>query len=364
MKKKLVIIEDNRDIRILLEEILTSNGFEVFVAENGYVGIQLIIEIEPDLVLCDIMMPELDGYEVLKTVRKSANIANTPFIFLTAKIEKTDIRNGMQLGADDYLTKPFEEQELINSINSRLERTKKLNEEIERKVQQLKNNMSAVYSHEVNTPLNGIMGLSDVLLKYYKTSLPPNVVEMINYIKEAGARLFRTTSNLILYADLQKYTKETYQQKFSNCIFPDYSEPLLDSILDFTKPYNREDDLSIDFQNANLKISETDLTKMITEVLDNALKYSDRGTPIFISSKLNDDYISFKISDFGYGFKKEWMEQIGAFVQFDRNIKEQQGMGLGLYFVQKLAEFNNVTFQITENIPTGTVVTFKIPIAE
>jgi CRP-like cAMP-binding protein/CheY-like chemotaxis protein len=122
MKKKVLIIEDNIDIRENIVEILGLAGFEVFEADNGKTGVDLALKNIPDIVLCDIMMPELDGYGVLYLLNKNPETAAIPFVFLTAKAEKVDLRKGMEMGADDYLTKPFDDIELLNAIESRLKK--------------------------------------------------------------------------------------------------------------------------------------------------------------------------------------------------------------------------------------------------
>jgi CRP-like cAMP-binding protein len=126
MKKKILIIEDQLEVRENIEELLELSNYEPITAENGKVGIKKALEVKPDLILCDIMMPEMDGYEVLYLLGKNPNVANIPFIFLTAKSEQTDFRKGMNLGADDYITKPFEEIELLNAVERRLNKYEQL----------------------------------------------------------------------------------------------------------------------------------------------------------------------------------------------------------------------------------------------
>lgn len=118
--KTILIIEDNHDIRESTAEILTLADYQVYTAENGKKGVELAISNNPDIILCDIMMPELDGYGVLYMLSKNEQTAGIPFIFITAKSERTDMRKGMEMGADDYLTKPFGDMELLNAIETRL----------------------------------------------------------------------------------------------------------------------------------------------------------------------------------------------------------------------------------------------------
>jgi DNA-binding response OmpR family regulator len=124
----ILLIEDNPDIRENTEELLELAGYDVITAENGKIGIKEAKENLPDLILCDIMMPVMDGYDVIYYLSIDSKTSCIPFIFLTAKSEKTDFRKGMELGADDYLTKPFEEVELIKAIERRLNKSKQIKE--------------------------------------------------------------------------------------------------------------------------------------------------------------------------------------------------------------------------------------------
>ncbi len=150
--KKILLIEDNKDVRENTAEILELSNYKVLTAVNGKIGASIAIKEKPDLVICDIMMPVLDGYGVLHLLGKNKETANIPFIFLTAKTDRTDVRKGMEMGADDYITKPFEESELLNAIEVRLKKSESLNKEFApgaeglnqfiseaRKLEQLKN---------------------------------------------------------------------------------------------------------------------------------------------------------------------------------------------------------------------------------
>ena len=128
--KTILLIEDNEDIRSNTAEILELSNYRVIVAENGKIGVEKALEYRPDLIVCDIMMPVLDGYGVLHAIHKNETIKNTPFIFLTARSERNDFRKGMELGADDYISKPFSATELLDAIDSRLKKIDLLKHEL------------------------------------------------------------------------------------------------------------------------------------------------------------------------------------------------------------------------------------------
>jgi CheY-like chemotaxis protein/CRP-like cAMP-binding protein len=124
--RSILVIDDNKDIRENTAEILELAGYKTFTAENGKKGVETALKEKPDVIVCDIMMPELDGYGVLHLLRKNPEAQNIPFIFLTAKTERSDFRKGMEMGADDYVTKPFEGVELLNAIEMRLKKAEVL----------------------------------------------------------------------------------------------------------------------------------------------------------------------------------------------------------------------------------------------
>lgn len=170
---KILIIDDEENIRETVCEILELKGFEISSASNGKEGIAKAIEFKPDLIICDVMMPKMNGYETIKNVRKIKSLAHTPFVFLSAKTQKDDLRKGMNLGADDYLPKPFEIEELLEVIKKRIDRIenisfkyiKKENElfEVLQEQQKKLDVFSYTNSHKVRGPLARLMGLMNIL---------------------------------------------------------------------------------------------------------------------------------------------------------------------------------------------------------
>ncbi len=135
--KTILLIEDNQDVRENTAEILELANYKVMQAENGKAGVELAQKNKPDLIICDIMMPVLDGYGVIHLLSKNAETASVPFIFLTAKSERGDFRKGMEMGADDYITKPFDDVELLRAVESRLKRSEMLRAEFSKNVEGL-----------------------------------------------------------------------------------------------------------------------------------------------------------------------------------------------------------------------------------
>ncbi|MFN4079494.1 MAG: response regulator [Saprospiraceae bacterium] len=192
--KKILIIEDNFDVRENLAEILTLSGYETIVAENGKAGIDAALHENPDLILCDIMMPELDGYGVLHILSRQSKTSDTPFIFLTAKAEREDFRRGMALGADDYITKPFDDANLLQTIEARIRKSERLRHASSRETGSLERFIDEAKA------LEAIRRLSDnrEVRSYRKKDLifrEGEIPRWLFYIESGKVKLFKTSDD-------------------------------------------------------------------------------------------------------------------------------------------------------------------------
>jgi CRP-like cAMP-binding protein len=192
--KKILLIEDNRDVRETTADILELADYKVTTAESGKEGVKLAQQDGPDLIICDIMMPGLDGYGVLHILSKKPETAGIPFIFLTAKSERTDIRKGMNLGADDYLTKPFEETELLDAVETRLRKSNMRSEQSPQDLQKLE----ALY-HEARE-IKGLKDLSSQrkIQTFDKKSvlfLEGSSGKVLYFIREGKVKTYKTTQD-------------------------------------------------------------------------------------------------------------------------------------------------------------------------
>src|SRR4051812_11942199 len=187
---------------VLMQTILVIEDDKAIRAADGLAGVALAREEWPTLIVCDIMMPYLDGYGVLAQLRKHAETASIPFIFLTARTTENDIRQGMNLGADDYLTKPFRAEELLRAIQARIARQALLLEKLQRRVDELHRNLLSVLPHELNTPLHGILAGIEFLREEKGTLEAADIDQLLWIIQQSALRMRRLVSNSLLHNDL------------------------------------------------------------------------------------------------------------------------------------------------------------------
>ncbi|MEG4306113.1 response regulator [Microcoleus sp. D3_18a_C4] len=360
---KILVIEDEEAIRENILELLEAENFEGIGAINGKVGIKLAIEKIPDLILCDMMMPEVDGHGVIKALRSEPLTATIPFIFLTAKADKVDVRTGMELGADDYITKPCTPQELLKAIAIRLEKQKTISRQSQKTLDELRTNISMSLPHELRTPLNAILGFSELILSEYQVLEESDILEMIGQIHTSGHRLYRLIQNFLLYAELEiAATNPEVLKEMRNSEFSCVKSLLSQKARQQAKHANRTDDLQLNLQDSSVAIDSVRLAKIVEELLDNAFKFSLEGTPVLLSSFVENQTFILSVKDQGRGLTTDQIAQLEAYRQFDRKLYQQAGLGLGLAIVQRLVELHGGEFKIESLPQQETIVCVSLPV--
>lgn len=361
---KILIIEDHNDLREDIIEMLELEGYQAFGAEDGAQGIDVARMKMPDLIVCDIMMPGMNGYEVLETLRAYSDTATIPVIFLTARAEKVSRRQGMVLGADDYLTKPMMVNELLDSIKTQLRKRQELNEIANKHLEALRQNIATALPHEFRTPLNTIIGFSEMLKTEAQRLKPDQVIGWSEHINSAAKRLHRLVENYLYYIRLQvAHQSKTLPEVEEADLAHDATYILEEEILRLVSDYKRYNDVTMEFEFVQtLGIPSADLSKVVKELVENALKFSHVDTPIHVSGRIVEDNYQLSIVDKGIGISDEQREEIGAYMQFERFINEQQGLGLGLAIVDLLAKVHQIEFSINGKEGEGTTVCLTIPI--
>ncbi len=361
--KKILVVEDEASLRKDIIEMLTYEGFDVIGAENGKVGIAQAQQHLPDLIICDIMMPELNGYDVLAELRRETKTATIPFIFLTARTDKMDRRQGMEQGADDYLTKPFAIQELLRTIETRIEKHEKVLAEAERRNVELRNNIILSMPHELRTPLTVILGFSDILITDYAEMERPRIAEMSEHINKAAVRLYHLVENYLVYAQIEIAANEPDFDKMLRAnTTPEPMIVIENQAIQKAQEHDRESDLVLEIAALEyLPMLEDYLKKMVEELVDNAFKFSPEGTPVEVRLIEAPDRFLLTITDQGRGMSPEQVSDVGAYMQFNRKFYEQQGSGLGLTISRRVAELHGGRLSI-ESVPDEyTTVTVMLP---
>ena len=362
--KKILVVEDAQSLRKDILEMLGFEGYDAIGAENGLVGVEKARQEMPDLVVCDIMMPGLDGFGVLEELRRDPVTATIPFIFLTARTDRVDIRQGMGLGADDYLTKPFTASELLTTVHARLEKRDIIEQITEQKMDDLRGNIILALPHELRTPLNVILGFSDLLVSDAEVMDAVRISEMARHINSSAFRLFRLIENFLVYAQTELIKTDSRQLEALRTGYLMYPRAaIVHHCEQKTAAHDRETDLSLAVDDTKaIGISEEYLKKIIEELLDNAIKFSEPGTPIEVRAWPADDRYLVRVSDRGRGMAPNQWESLGAYMQFDRRIYEQQGIGLGLIIAKRLTELHNGSIRFESTLGVGTSVTISMPL--
>ncbi len=362
--KKLLVIEDEPAVLENIIELLDGEEYQVKGADNGYLGIEIAKEFLPDLIICDIMMPEIDGYGVLKNLQIDSMTSTIPFIFLTAKSELNDIRYGMGLGADDYITKPFLPEELYRTIKTRFKKLDNLSSKSEKQLQELRMNIASTLPHELRTPLNGILASSQILMDYYDTMDSDEVKQLHKNIFNSSKRLHDLIAMYLFYTDVELlyFDSNRRDKLFNSCIPINSSDTIYKTFLYMAKEYNRENDLNFNLAEAHIDMYMEHFQHVCEELASNALKFSVAGKEINIQSEAVDGLFQLIVTDNGRGISADHLKKIGAYVQFDRKIYEQQGSGLGLIITQRLVQIYKGKISIQSELDKFTRITITLPL--
>lgn len=354
MKYKILVIEDEPKLRENICEILENEDYDVEYAENGKIGVEKVKKFNPDLIICDIMMPEMDGLEVLKQLQGAIETASIPFIFLTAKVEPENLRKGMSLGADDYLFKPFHIQDLINAVQRRLTK-KELNE---KKIKEIQEQIIAKVPHELRTPLVPILGYSELIEE--ETDLE-QIREMAKVIKMYGKSLHSKIEKFLFYTDvlLKNKIKNINDKKVSTII----NNTLIGFLsIEFPLDLKAKERIKPDLEEAFIAIEEEELKTLLNELLENSLKFSDINSQITVDGKTSGDKYILTIKDYGRGMDQEEINSITAFKKFGKEQLTEPGIGLGLAIVKLITELRKGSVLFSSEKNKFTEVSLSIPL--
>jgi two-component system, sensor histidine kinase and response regulator len=357
----ILLVEDEAMLRSSVAAILEIEGYTVLEASDGEEALGIARNKLPDLIISDIMMPHLDGYGLLLALKEQSATASIPFIFLTAQSKYVDVRRGMSYGADDYLVKPVNPPELLEAIQTRLQKLELIKRQTEQRLEALRTSIITTLPHELLTPLTGIMGYVDLIVDDYSRLQPESMLRMLQRVQRASYRLHRLIQNYLLFMQLEVVGfSEQRLEQFNNAqeSYPSDPSHLAPRIIEGRAAfYSRSADVRMNVQGARLRILPEDFQKIVEEVIDNAFKFSPENTPIVINGSVQPDktYL-LTVQDSGRGMTSEQIKSVAAMVQFERKRYEQQGSGLGLALAQRLVGLYNGTLTIDSTVGQGSIV--------
>jgi len=360
--KRILVIDDEEWLREMVHIALGQKGFDVIEAENGAVGIEKARKELPDLILCDVNMEKVDGYLTLSALRNEPATAAIPFILMTGLADNAGMRHGMELGADDYLPKPFTIEGLYAAVEARLKKAQALRQEAEKKLADLRDNLTLMLPHELRTPLNGILAYGEILAAEASTLPAREIAEMGQVIHDSGKRLERLVENFLIYAQIELLGAD--MQKIGALRQKQTQSParlIEEHARGQAQAAKRGDDLALNLADHAVPMSEGYLAKIVDELVQNAFKFSEAGKRVSVGLSASPTGVMLSVTDQGRGFSTEHITKVGAYMQFDRKIQEQQGLGLGLVIARRLTELHGGTLSIQSERGGATTVTVRLP---
>lgn len=368
MSAKILVIEDEAPLRAQVVEMLELEGYDVSEAENGGMALGMLENTQPDIIICDIAMPDFDGYQILEHVRKNERLALVPFIFVTARADRSFVRHGMDLGADDYITKPFSRSELLSSIESRLARFKKLSTNNQpAELDNAKRQLTNMVAHELRTPLVSMTMIHELISQKLDDLSGDEMRDLLKMMQSGNQRMQHLVEQMVMSTQLNtNVIDENTVKEYGQAL--DIQVVISNAIEQGRGFAYRNQDGSIKrAQNkpyATVKALIKPLSFALAELIANALIFSPPNSSVIIQERLIEGWVHVNIVDSGVGLTTTRLKKASLpFEQIDREKQEQQGMGMGLPLAIKIVEIHggDIAFQSTAS--GGTQVVVKLPLS-
>ena len=363
----LLVVEDHVPLRAAIKQVLEAADYTVLTATDGVEGLESMRQSRPDLIVADIMMPRMDGYAFYEAVRSLPEMVSIPFIFLTAKAEKEDVLRGKQMGAEDYIIKPFDPQELLVIIQARLGRAHAIQTAAEEEFSQLKREIVNMLSHELRTPLTYIQGYTALAMDDIPSLSPDALEEFLTAIKQGADRLTRLVEDSLILVRLD--TGQAEQEYRMLVKRHDDLDDIIKGIVTKWQERAATRNVSLEIETAPdlppIQLCRPFFEDSLSRLIDNAIKFTrEKGLPVTISTQAADDWVEVAVQDRGVGVSEDTIPCLFArFRQIDRGTMEQQGSGLGLAIAQELIVLHGGEITVNSILGEGSTFTIRLPVA-
>lgn len=362
-----LVVEDDTHLLSGIRDILELEEYQVWTAQNGVEGLELLRsnpDTPPDIIVSDIMMPQMDGFTFLREVQKDDRWVSIPFIFLTAKSEKKDRHEGTMMGADIYLTKPFDAKDLLVAVAGRLQRRRSMTRVQDNEVSNIKRKILNILNHEMRTPLTLVVAYADMLKDFDPENMSEDdIMLFLRGVNSGADRLRRLIENFIVLVEIDSGdAAKTYgwRKKPIDDMTPiirDARRQTVDVLPDGECHLYVADDLP------TFTADREFFTVILRELMDNAVKFSDNtSVPPEVHITHEGDYIVIRAMDQGRGIPEHELDNIWqAFYQIKREHYEDQGAGSGLAIVAGLTKIHQGDYMVESTFGEGSVFTIRIP---
>lgn len=366
-KPCILVVEDNDPIREAIRMILEDEGFRVVTAVDGVEALQKMEQTRPDLILADIMMPRMDGRAFYRAVRERPEWLSIPFIFLTALGTKEDILLGKEMGAEDYLVKPFDPQDLVRVIRARLRRAQEIQQARAAELDRLKQQIITVLGHELRTPLTYIVGYTDLALEDLSTLSPNMLQEALGGIKRGAERLSRLVNDLLLLLRLD--SGQTAEEiRLLSEVRTDLDDIVRD-VVDRYQSQARSAGILLEYRVKGplppVRICELLFKDALGRLIDNGIKFTlGKGIRVQVTVSAVNDRVQISVADEGIGIPEAEIPHLfERFRQINREKMEQQGVGLGLAIARELIRLHGGDITVQSQFGQGSTFTIWLPVA-
>ncbi len=360
----ILLVEDDDIVRVIAEETLATAGYVVVAVTDGVEAMAAMSRVRPNLIVSDVRMPRCDGFELLQWVRRHPDHEWLPFIIVSAKADTSDLRAGMSLGADDYVTKPYLPDDLLSTVAVRLERAAK----IEGYQRQMREFLAGRLPHDLRSPLTGIIGYTELMIAASEAGevIPPE--QLLKYARNlqlSGRRLLRLAENLALWQELEKClggAGNTNPPERSN--FRISAADLNRQLRECAEHYGRGAEFISRLDNAVVTVGSRGLVEVFRHLVDNAFKFSLPGTMVEATGRIQNGRYVFEVMDRGRGMRPDVVASLQHPVVFGRTAHDQRDIGMGLVLVRGFAKISDSQLELSPNTPAaGITARLNLPLA-
>lgn len=338
---KVLIVDDVPTNVMLVQAILKKEGYTLLTCDSGAKALRIANEKHPNLILLDIMMPEMDGYEVLQHLKSNPDTTDIPVIIMSALSDMQSIVKGYQLGATEYVTKPFQREELVKRVAHRFElySIKRIKAELESTIES-RDTLYSVIAHDLRSPLGSLKMMNNaILMMVDKDRVGNEVYEMIQMMNKTSEEIFLLLDNLLKWAKNRLNKQHVYKQQTD-------INSIIDSTAEMYIPMAAQKGVKIILENLDKELVglvDIDMLKtIIRNLISNAMKFSFEGGTITLSSRTEGDFVTVSVKDTGKGIKKEdqdkLLKQDSHFTTY--GTKNEKGSGLGLMLCKDFVELH------------------------